>query len=218
MKTKHYFVKNLQQFVKDTEAVKKLKKYLDDIEGIFPTIEEVFGQTWDENQINIELNNLTGSPKYIYKNDTHIVKMGIYNRNIQKKYPENLWGCLFHETHHAFMRPIVYNKGNKRDFNGGFKKGEPFTRSFQQTVYFKLKDKGVINEKICNDFLNMHRKEIDSDAKDLFEEYVNMFSNDIDNFSKFINYLKLEPNKNLFTNKDNFIVDINKVKIFLLIS
>ena len=215
METKHYFVTNFQQFTKDTKAVEKLKKYLDEIETVFPVIEEVFGHKWEDNQINIELNNEKRGPSYRLRGNTHFIKMNLYNGAIQKKkFPENLWGCLFHETLHAFMNPVVKNDNKNRDLNGG-KEGEPFTRSFQQTVYFKLKDKGVINEKLCKDFFNMHRKEINSDAIDLFENYVKIFSAD-NNFSKFINYLKSDSA--LFINKDNFAVDLNNAKEFLLIS
>lgn len=219
METTHYLITNLHLFSRDLEAIGKLKKYLDEIETVFPIIEEVFGQKWEDNKINIELielNDEKKNPSYKLRGDIHFVKMRIDNCAIQKKnFPDNLWGCLFHETLHAFMNPIVENDGNNRDLNGGNKKGEPFTRSFQQTVYFKLKDKEIINEKLCEDFFNMHRKEINNDAKDLFENYVKIFSKN-NNFSKFINYLK--SNKVLFTNKDNFAVDLNKAKEFLLIS
>jgi hypothetical protein len=214
METKHYFVTNLQQFVEDTKAVEKLKNYLDYMEVVFPTIEEVFGQAWEDNQIKIELNNSKGGASYRYKNNTHIVKMGICNRNIQKNYPENLWGCLFHETLHAFMNAIVKNDSKNRDLNNS-KDGEPFTRSFQQTVYSKLKNKEIIDEKLCEDFFNLHKKGINNGAKELFEYYVKIFSEN-NNFSKFISYLK--SNKVLFTNKDNFAADINKVKEVLSIS
>lgn len=215
MKTAHYLITNLHQFSHNLEAIEKLKKYLDEIETVFPIIEEVFGHKWEDNQINIELNNEKKGPSYRLIGNTHVIKMSLYNGAIQKKkFPENLWGCLFHETLHAFMNPIVKNDNKNRDLNGG-KESEPFTRSLQQTVYSKLKDKEIINEKLCEDFFNMHRKEINNDAKDLFENYVKIFSKN-NNFSKFINYLK--SNKVSFTNKDNFAVDLNKAKDFLLVS
>lgn len=215
MKTKHYFITNLQQFAKDTKAVEKLKKYLDDIEGIFPTIEEVFGQVWNDDQIKIELNDSTGGATYDPTCNPHIVKMGIYNRNIQKKYPENLWGCLFHETHHAFFNPIINNKEDPKIFNGGCE-GEPFNYAFMATTYLKLKEKNKIDTQLYKNFLDNLERKLPNGAKDLFKEYVNMFSTNIENFSKFINYLKSDST--LFINKDNFAVDINKVKEFLLIS
>ena len=215
MQTKHYIIENIAEFSDQVEAVKRLKEYLNCIEEkAFPAIEEVFGSTWDDNQIHIKLDDSTGGGGYYHNGSFHIVKIGINNKNTQKKYPENLWGCLFHETLHAFMNPIVKNDNKNRDLNDG-KEGEPFTRSFQQTVYFKLKDKEIINEKLCEYFFNMHIKEINNDAKNLFENYVKIFSKN-NNFSKFINYLK--SNKILFTNKDNFSIDLNKAKEFLLIN
>ncbi|MBA3046826.1 hypothetical protein KKC83_01175 [Patescibacteria group bacterium] len=151
METTHYLITNLQKFSEDTEAVEKLKKYLDDIEVVFPTIEEVFGQAWNDDQIKIELNNSTGGAAYDSTCNPHIVKMGIYNRNIQKKYPENLWGCLFHETHHAFFNPIINNKIDKKIFNGGCE-GEPFNYAFMATTYLKLKEKNKIDTQLYNFF------------------------------------------------------------------
>ncbi|MFC1613506.1 hypothetical protein ACFL23_04200 [Patescibacteria group bacterium] len=47
METEHYLVKNLEDFSENIDAVEKFKKYLTDIEKIFPYIEEVFGQRWN---------------------------------------------------------------------------------------------------------------------------------------------------------------------------
>lgn len=175
METTHYLITNLDQFFHDLEAIEKLKKYLDEIETVFSFTEEVFGQKWKDDKINIELTN-EKSPSYKLRENKHFVKLNLQNSAIQKKkFPENLWGCLFHEILHAFMNPIVKNDGLNRDLNVG-KKGEPFTRSFQQIVYFRLKDKGVISGQLCEYFFNKHRKEIDNGAKDLFEDYVKIFS------------------------------------------
>jgi len=212
MITTHYFIKNLQNFSEDKEAVEKLKKYLDDIEVVFPSIEEVFGQAWNDNQINIELNHSTSGATYERIGNSHVVKMGIYNRNIQKKYPENLWGCLFHETHHAFFNPIINNKIDKKIFNGGCE-GEPFNYAFMATTYLKLKEKNKIDTQLYKKFLDKLERELPNDATDLFEEYVDMFSKNTDNFSKFIIYLK--SSDTIFTNGSNFRQDLNKAKEFL---
>ena len=141
MKTKHYIVENISEFSEHAEAVKKLEEYLDYVEVVFPTIEEVFGQTWNEGQINIKLDDSTGGANHRYSNGSHIVEMGFYNRNIQKKvYPDNLWGCLFHETHHAFLDPIIRRKANRKIFNGGHK-AEVFNYAFMATTYLRLKEK-----------------------------------------------------------------------------
>lgn len=58
MKIKHYIVKNIAEFSQQTEAMIKLEKYLNCIdEVVFPTIEKVFGQKWNDDQINIKFEN-----------------------------------------------------------------------------------------------------------------------------------------------------------------
>jgi len=216
METTHYLIKNLDQFSYDLDAVEKLKNYLNYIEVVFPTIEEVFGQAWSDKQINIELNDSTKNAAYERIGDSHVVKMGIYNKNIQKKYPENLWGCLFHETHHAFFNPIINDKIDRKIFNGGCE-GEPFNFAFMATTYLKLREKNIINAQFYEYFLNKLERELPSGAKNLFKEYVNMFSTNIENFSKFISYLKssLKLSNSIFINRSNFRQDLNKAKEFL---
>jgi len=58
MKTEHYIVGNIAEFSEQTKAVKKLEEYLNYIEGIFPVIEEIFGEVWNDDQINIALDDL----------------------------------------------------------------------------------------------------------------------------------------------------------------
>lgn len=214
MKTTHYFITNLQMFSECKEAVEKLKRYLDDIEVVFPFIEEVFGQAWNDSKINIELDNSTGGSNYGRKGNTHIVRMGINNKNIQKEYPENLWGCLFHETHHAFMSPIIDNKiDQKKDFNGGHE-GEPFNRSFMTMTYLRLRDKCKISEQVCKSFLNdLDEGATKRGAESLYREYFRMFSKNTDNFSKFISYLK--SSDTVFTDRSNFRQDLKNVENFL---
>ena len=213
METKHYFIKNLQEFSWDTKAVEKLKKYLQDIEAIFPTIEDVYGQAWNNNKIYIELNNSTGAAKYISDVSPHFVEMGIYNRNIKKEYPKNLWGCLFHETHHAFMHPVIYHMGANKDFNGGYTK-EPFNRAFMAMTYLRLSEKGKITKQLCDKFFDTLVSGIKSDGgKNLFKDYVSLFSKSTSNFSKFISYLK--SSNAAFTDRNNFSQDLDKVKKFL---
>jgi len=211
----HYFITNLQKFSEDTKAVEKLKKYLQDIEGVFPTIEDVYGQAWDGGQINIELDGSPGGSTYRYRSNTHVVKMGIYNRSIQnKKFPENLWGCLLHETLHAFMNPIIKNKVANKDFNGGYRK-EPFIRSFLAMVYLRLCEKKVISQQLNKGFSDKLEEEMENDGgKSLFKDYVSMFSTNTNNFSKFISYLK--SSDTAFTDRSNFSQDLDKAKKFLM--
>jgi len=236
METMHYFITNLQKFSEDTKAVEKLKKYLQDIEDIFPVIEEVFGQKWNDNQINIELlddslNDLRS--RYSYERNTHVVRTRMYNSSIQnKKYPENLWGCLFHETHHAFLNPIIRNKRDGKIFNGGHK-AEVFNYAFMATTYLKLEKKTKIETQTYEDFLSELTRELDScnrkfrasekyeyerelpnNTMDIFREYIDLFSMNIENFSKFIYYLK--SSDTAFTDRSNFSQDLDKAKKFLM--
>ena len=158
MKTKHYIITNIEKFSDDIKAVGKLKNYLDNIESVFSIIEEVFGQAWNDNRINIELDKRTGGAEYDPRVNPHIVKMGIFNGNIQKKeYPENLWGCLFHETHHAFFNQVINNKPDKKIFNGGCE-GEPFNYAFMAATYLKLREKGRIDAQLYEVFLSGARE------------------------------------------------------------
>jgi len=228
MKTKHYLIKNLAAFSKHTGALKKLEAYLTSIEGIFPVIEEVFGQRWNDNQINIKLNDSTGGASYEYLKGSHVVKMGINNSNIQKEYPENLWGCLFHETHHAFFNPVIRNKRDGKFFNGGHK-AEVFNYAFMATTYLKLKQKNKIDAQTYGDFLNKLKRKLDecnrefrdsdeyeyerelpNNTMDIFQEYIGLFSMNIENFSKFISYVKSEDS--VFTNGNNFRQHLDKAK------
>lgn len=211
METRHYIVENMAKFSEQTEAVKKLQTYLDYIEEIFSVIEEVFGQVWNDGQIKITLNNSTGGAEYCRSGDSHVVKIGINNRNIQKNYPENLWGCLFHETHHAFFNPIIRNKKDKKIFNGGCK-GEPFNHAFMAITYLKLKEKGIIDTKLYEHFLDKLHRELPDGARDLFKEYVNLFSIN-ENFAKFISYVK--SSNSVFTDVSNFRQDLDKAKELL---
>jgi len=212
MKTKHYCITNLDEYSKDARAVEMLKKYLGNIESIFSTVEEVFGQAWGDAFINIELDGSKSGASYRRRGDSHVVKMGIYNGNIQKAFPENLWGCLFHETHHAFFNPIINNKTDKKIFNGSCE-GEPFNYAFMATTYLKLEEKKIIDEKLRKHFFNKLEKELPDDAKYLYEEYVAIFTKKSDNFSEFISYLK--SHDSAFTVRNNFRQDLDQAREFL---
>lgn len=212
MKTKHYIVNNIAEFSEQTEEMKKLAEYLDYIESVFPVIEEVFGEAWNDGQINIELDESMSGASYVRRGNLHIIKMKISNSNIQKKYPENLWGCLFHETHHAFFNPIIYNKRPGRIFNEGHE-GEAFNFAFMATTYLKLKEKNKIDAQVYERFLKKLKGELPDDVNDLFQEYVSIFSMNTKNFAKFIFYLK--SSDSVFTDLSNFRQDLDEAKRFL---
>lgn len=231
MKTKHYLIENLTEFSGYPEATKKLEAYLVTIEGIFPLIEEVFGQAWNEEQIHIKLDSSSRGANYRYLNGSHVVEVGIYNGNIRGAYPENLWGCLFHETHHAFFNPIIRNKRDGKIFNGGHK-AEVFNYAFMATTYLKLKKEGRIDAQIYKRFLSKLERELsgwnreyrndpikykckyenglEDDAMSIFQEYIGLFSSDTRNFSKFISHLK--SSDSVFTDGSNFRQDLDKAE------
>ena len=215
METNHYLITNIFQFSEDIKSINKLRQYLDSIETIFMTIEEVFGEKLKDSKIHIKLENKKGgaSCKFMRRENYSLVKIAIQNEAIQKKiFPENLWGCLFHETHHAFMNPIIYHQSANKDFNGGYD-NEPFIKAFQAMVYKRLYGKDMICEKVCEQFLNKLEKGV-KEGKILFKEYCDIFSNNSSNFSNFISYVK--SSDILFSKKSNFRNDLDTVKDYLL--
>jgi len=206
MQTKHYKIENLEDF---SESRDKLKKYLDDIERIFPVIERVFGGAWKEDYIYIVLED---SKKATYNRlgGRHTVYMGIYNDAIQTRdYPKNLWGCLLHETLHAFINPIIYKDGGINYLDGSCDH-EPFVRSFQGLVYLNLKEDKVLSDDLCSKFLSRLRDELKEDEKKLYDEYFEFFSINHKRFKKFIQRLNLS--KKPLIGKDTVFEDFRKLK------
>ncbi len=212
MKTKHYLVENLAEFLEHTEALKKLEAYLNYIEGIFPVIEKVFGQKWKDSHIHVRLKDSKGGSGYSRPSGIHTASIGIWNNAIQvERYPENLWGCLLHETLHAFMNPIIHGKISGPNFLNGNCDNEPFVRSFQALVYLKLKEKGEIGNILCDEFLANLEKGIREDqARKLYNRYKTMFLGNTFNFHKFLRRLKLSK-KSLFR-KNSFQQDLDEAE------
>lgn len=212
MKTKHYLVENLEE--KEPEDVDKFKKYLEDIENIFPIIEEVFDQKWRDKCIHIELSNSAG---YKCFNNIHIARIDFQDDIIQEKnYPENLWGCLLHETLHAFINPIIHRKNDDAEYDNDLDEyywdkyqEEPFIYAFQAMVYLRLKEKNKINEDLYRIFLGRLEGGLENSRK-LYDRYVKMFSKNPLNFSKFIKRLD-SSNISLFR-KDTFWQDLDKAE------
>lgn len=209
MKTEHYIIGNIAEFSEHTEAIEKLELYLNDIEEIFPVIEEVFGQKWGGNYIHIILKDSTS---YDRINGIHTISIKIWNKIIQSKtYPENLWGCLLHETLHAFMNPIIHGKIDGSNFLNGDCDNEPFVRSFQTLVYLKLKEKGELSDALCNEFLaSLERGIKQGEARKLYNYYKKIFLKNPFNFHKFLKRLELS-NTSLFK-KDSFGQDLEKAE------
>jgi len=235
MQTRHYIVNNINEFYKDTEVVGIFKKYLDYIEGIFPYIEEVFGQKWNDDKINIILDDSKGGASYC--SNTHIVKMGINNENVGHDYPKNLWGGLFHETHHAFLNSIIRFKKDEKDFkrngkifNGGHK-AEVFNSAFMAMTYLKLMEKKNDLQEFCKKSLKdledglsknnekyrtkgnkkywQGEESLPDDAVKIFREYIELFGKN-NNFPEFISYVK--SSNLVFTELTNFRHDLDVFK------
>lgn len=186
MTTKHYKIINSNNYPQQETKIENLKKYFADIEKVFPYIEGVFGSDWNDGLIEVELSDRTN---YSRPNSVHLIKIKLHDGIIQrKKYPENLWGCLLHETLHAFVNPIIYRSTGKYDLNCGYCK-EPFIKSFQSMVYFRLKEKGEINKELYKKFLHDLGHNLCSDSSKVYEYYRKIFLKSSDNFSKFIKKL-----------------------------
>lgn len=186
--TKHYSIKNIGDFSNDIQD--KIKKYINDIENIFPIIEKVFGQKWTDDYIYICLMECKRSPYYKpIDNERHEIYFSVLNNAVNKKYPENLWGCLLHETLHAFTFLPINNESKRilNDFDG-ICDCEPFLRSFQRLVYFELYREKILTEELYHNFIKKLEKEIMSkkESIDLYRRYNILFNNNISNFSKFI--------------------------------
>lgn len=215
MQTKHYIVRNIEDYSNNRDAVKELKEYLGCVDDTaFPVIEEVFGQVWNDEKIGIVLDSSEGKARYRPCDGFHRISMGIYNKNIRKKYPENLWGCLFHETHHAFLGRINHNKRDGKILNGN-RKTEIFNNVSMAMTYLRLKETNKIGEKLYNGFLGRLENKFNNDEKKLFREYLEIFQMRRGNFAKFINCL--ESDNSLFRNSNDFEQDLKKMRDLLIV-
>jgi len=207
METKHYKIINIDNFLHRKNETENLEKYLESIEKIFTYIEEVFGKEWDDDLIKVELTDKTC---YARPNGVHLIKIKLHDGIIQrKKYPENLWGCLFHETLHAFMNPVVHKRtGESYNLNGGCAK-EPFVKSFQAMVYLKLKEKGELSNKLYNEFYS-DLSRLEDDSKKVFDYYINFFTKKSNYFAQFIE--KLNVSKIILITRDNFWQNLDTIK------
>jgi hypothetical protein len=225
METKHYIVTNLQQYSDDKPAVEKFEKYLYVIESVFPYIEKTFGKKGTNKKITIILDNSESGGKCDKNN---IVTFGINNHNI-KESQKNLWGCLFHETHHAFLNSITVNRDGKI-LNGGHK-AEIFNYAFMAATYLKLKEENKIDTKDYERFLDKLEKELKETNKQnrhpsskyyilevnlqdnamiIYRKYLDSFLTDINGFSRFIS--RISSSKILFTKVENFEKDLAILK------
>lgn len=214
--TKHYKIQNLEKIAELVGCKDRLEKYIGDIEKVFPTIEEIFGKKWNDDYIYIELTDSTDSGGYGRPGGRHVVSIGINDKIIQEKeYPENLWGCLLHETLHAFMNPIIHGsperpkQGGPNKLDGCFD-NEPFARAFQGLVYLSLKKKGEITTDLCNEFLTRLENELNQEARiRLYKRYITFFTRNDSFLSRFIRNLDLSSNSII---RDNFWEDLEKLE------
>jgi hypothetical protein len=215
----HYIVSNMDEFSDQPKSLEGLKKYLDDIENIFPFIEEIFDRKWNDSDAKIEIRlKKEGKSNHEYKPDNkldfdnknhpHIIRFGINNGNIKNTDSEcprkNLWGCLFHETHHAFNQEMV---NGQRTINNGNK--EVFNHVSMAITYLKLREEGVICQCRYDDFFPQLKNKFNDDAMDLFNEYSKIFDK-VSIFTKFISYLRLS--NSVFINSNNFWQDLENFK------
>jgi len=211
MQTQHYYIQNLNDY---HQTKLRLEKYLNDIESVFRYIEKVYGQTWNQGQINIFLEKTVGCSYTGKNNNTHIVKLGFEDDIVQsKEFPENLWGCLLHETLHAFAFSIIYkpndvvNELDEYCFDNG--PGEPFIFSFQSCVYTQLNKKDIINDDLNQIFQQRLKSELKDDGLSLFEKYLSIFNDNRSSFAKFVSLL--ESNDKAMITKVNFWEDLKKI-------
>src|SRR3989344_1955770 len=211
MQTQHYYIQNLNDY---HQTKLRLEKYLNDVESVFGYIEKVYGQTWNQGQINIFLEKTVGCSYIGKKNNVHKVKLGFEDDIVQsKEFPENLWGCLLHETLHAFAFSIIYkpndvvNELDEYCFDNGL--GEPFIFSFQSCVYTQLNKKDIINDDLNQIFQQRLKSELKDDGLSLFEKYLSIFSDNRSSFAKFVSLL--ESNDKAMITKVNFWEDLKKI-------
>jgi hypothetical protein len=219
--TEHYIVSNMDEFSDQPKPLERLKEYLNDIENIFPFIEEIFDRKWNDSDAKIEIRlKKEGKSEYKYnpdnkldfdnKNHPHIIKFKINNGNIKNTESgcpkKNLWGCLFHETHHAFLQEM-----DGRAINKNYK--EMFICVSMATTYLKLKEEGRICQCRYDDFLSQLKTVISHNknegAMELFNEYFSLFDK-VSIFTKFISDLR--SSNSVFTDQNNFQQDLENFK------
>jgi len=82
-------------------------------------------------------------------------------------------------------------------------------------TYLRLSEKCEISEQLCKHFLDeLERGMENNGGKNLFKDYVGLFSKNANNFSRFISYLR--SSDTAFTDRSNFSQDLDKAKIFLM--
>ena len=189
-RTEHYTVPNIAEFKEHADTI---HRYLSDVERGFPVIEEVFGAVWQSGTIVVTLVDAVGC-SYGKSDGCHKVLVGLADDVIQKKgFPENLWGCLFHETLHAFANPVIHKRRGGANCLDEYycdnDEGEPFILAFQRLVYLRMKEKAMISFGLLRDFENRLRRALKPGALRLYERYVKMFSAEADGFQRFVHLL-----------------------------
>lgn len=188
MRTMHYLVQNIQQYPQYSFG---LEKYLGDIETVYPIIEEMFGRKCQFCPVIIILNN-SGNWSYLGGGKANI---DITDLIIQEAFPRNLWGCLIHESLHAFLETIIYRNGgaNELDNDCYDKYGkEVFVLIFQTLFYRKLKERSILSNSFLMEFVERIKKEVGygiDDCRILYDYYLRLFSKDSSYFANFIRLL-----------------------------
>lgn len=213
IETKHYRVQDLSGFEEHSE---KLTAYINDVEKAFPVVEQVFGREWPSGQITLILAKSKGS-SYGRKGEEHWVRIGVEDERVQENdFPENLWGCLLHETLHAFMNPIIHRERGSNELDGEIHDKyckEVLIHSFQRLVYLRLREKDILTQQLLKAFLQKLEDGMVGGGEELYGCYNKMFSKDLSTFSKFIELLYCSERP--LVRKETFWEDLKRVKKLL---
>jgi hypothetical protein len=188
MITKHYNIQKLSDY--PCYEV-RFKRYLNDIEEkAYPLIEEVFGGKCEFDHITVVLND---SGDWSYPGNG-VCNIDVTDEVIQARdLPRNLWGCVLHETLHAFMQPIIHRGGGANCLDKDYcdkNEGEPFIFSFQHLVYLKMRDNRMLDDNVYEEFSSQLINKLKGEgAKELYQHYLKFFSSGPNYFARFVQVL-----------------------------
>lgn len=145
--TEHYNVYCIRD-----NSVDKIKKYINDVEKVWPTLIEMFSFLEDNfrKKYPVYFGNMSDTYYISNINYNYEFKSGrcdildykfgniACNKNLDqldKTYPKNLWGGVVHETIHGFLQPIKKYPNSGRH---NYLRDEAFEFIVQEELYKKL--------------------------------------------------------------------------------